>query len=80
MKNNKLKYLNNEKKLYDYIKQHQNEDKLLVCNYKTLSKEFNVAEITVLRWVNRLKTLNLINCSCKVINSSKRLILSVEED
>lgn len=77
---NKLNYLNNEKRLYDYIKTYQNDDGLLICNYKDLAKELNVCEISVLRYRKRLKELGLINSSCKVINGSKRLVLSIKEE
>ena len=76
---NKTEYLNNEKRLYDYVVSNRNVDKLLITNDLELSKVFNVSKITVLRWRKRLVECGLINCSSKYVGGKKSLILSLNE-
>lgn len=73
----KVEYLNREKLLYDYILDNKNEDGFVVCNDSDLAKYFDVNQITVLRWRNRLKELGLINCSVKYVGGKKSIILGI---
>lgn len=76
---NKLKYLNNERRLYEYIENHLNEDNLLVTNDQILADKLNVTKITVLRWRKRLVGCGLIQSLSKHIGGKKSLVLRLNK-
>lgn len=75
----KLKYLNNERRLYEYIESHLNEDDLLVTNDQILADKLNVTKITVLRWRKRLVECGLIQSLSKHICGKKSLVLRLNK-
>lgn len=76
---NSVKYLNNERKLYDYIKKHKDRQNLLVTTDDVLSKEFDTNKITILRWRKRLIDLNLINYSSKWVCGKKQGVYEIKK-
>ena len=71
------KYLNNERKLYDYIKRHKNRDNVLVSTDDLIANRLGVSKISVLRWRKRLVDLNLISYSSKWVCGKKQGIFMV---
>lgn len=67
--------MNNEKKLYCYIK----EKKTIHTDYNFLSKEFDVSKTTIKNWKNKLVKEKYIKCICKYVNNKKTLILSIKK-
>lgn len=66
--------MNNEKILYEYIKMHGN---CIYTNYEMLAEELGCGISTVKKYKNILVADGYISCRCKVINNSKKLILSI---
>lgn len=74
---NKLDYLNNEKKLYDYISHNLNENGELVATDVELSIALIVSAMTVFRWRHKLMAKKLITCRYKFINNKKNCIIKL---
>lgn len=74
---NKLNYLNNEKRLYDYILDNKNEFDEIIANDKDLADILSVSLSTVFRWRKKLTERELISCKIKVINNKKQCIIKL---
>ena len=74
---NKLEYLNNEKKLYDYISHNLNENNELVATDGDLAVLLIVSPMTIFRWRHKLMAKKLITCRYEFINNKKQCIIKL---
>ena len=65
------KKMRKEAFLYNYIKQHINNDNKFIMNDAGMAKVLNVSSITMFRWRKLLKDRGLIDYKVKFINGQK---------
>lgn len=75
----KDQYLNNERNLYEYIKNNLDTNGKCVFTYQTIMDEYSVSLQTVYRWNKRLRDNGLINSSIHVVNGRKMCFASLIE-